>query len=156
LLVLYESTTITNGVQCVMMDGICPTPRLHVDNLVLPKLWDIGTGDEGLVKSGCTTWDVLVQRPHYTAVLTMDGEMFTLTATVTRGMLVLFVLVTKVQHTIIHDNIFMSIPINLANVPSTLSKSFQASFEGLKSQENNVCKKVVNGNNFSGSRRMFQ
>jgi extradiol dioxygenase family protein len=65
-------------------------PRLHVVNLVLPKLLDIGTLDEGRGKYGYTTCNVQGQRPHLGAVLTMDGEVFTLTATVTHMMLVLY------------------------------------------------------------------
>jgi hypothetical protein len=69
-------------------------PRLHVDNLVLPKLWDIGTGDEGRGKYGCTTCNVQGQRPHLGAVLTLDGEDMVLAATVTTMMLVSCDLVT--------------------------------------------------------------
>jgi hypothetical protein len=89
--VLYKSTTMDNGEQCVLIIGITGKwmmPRLHVDNLVSQKLWDIGTLDKGRGKYGWTTWDVLGQRPHLGAVLTMDGEMLSLTAPHTNMMLV--------------------------------------------------------------------
>jgi hypothetical protein len=44
--------------------------------------------DEGRGKYGCTACNVQEQRPHLGAVLTMDGETFTLAATVTHMMLV--------------------------------------------------------------------
>jgi hypothetical protein len=37
--------------------------------------------DEERGKYGCGTWDVQAQRPQLRAVLTMDGEVFTLAAT---------------------------------------------------------------------------
>jgi len=51
--------------------------------------------DEGREKSGSTTCSVQVQRPHFIAVLTMDGEVLPLGATVTQVMLVSCVLDTK-------------------------------------------------------------
>ena len=46
--------------------------------------------DEGRVRYGSTTWDVQVQRTPLVVVRIMDGEMSTLAATVTYGMLVRF------------------------------------------------------------------
>jgi hypothetical protein len=46
--------------------------------------------DEGRGKYGCKACSVQEQSPHLGAVLTMDGEMFGLAATVTHMMLVLY------------------------------------------------------------------
>lgn len=46
--------------------------------------------DEARAKYGCTICDVPAQSPHLEVVLTRDGEMLTLDATATHGMLVYY------------------------------------------------------------------
>lgn len=141
LSVMFRSTLMmVNGEQSATTLGVQMIWKLlmfHVDNLVLPQLLDFRTSDEGRVRYGCIICSVQAQKPHLVTVLTMDGELLGLTATVTPKMWcqVLKLIICGLRIAIMHWN-----GRSESNIPSIWCRLINADFKiAFKSLNWNHC-----------------